>query len=136
MLRLINQDNVLAVLGEVASSRSLAAAPICQQAGVPMISPASTNPKVTEIGDYIFRTCFIDPFQGASMAQFRQQRSESQKRCAAHRREQRLQRGLAAVFKEEFTKSGGNIVAEAILLAKATRISAPNSPASKATTPM
>jgi ABC-type branched-subunit amino acid transport system substrate-binding protein len=43
-LRLINQDKVLAVLGEVASSRSLAAAPICQKAGVPMLSPASTNP--------------------------------------------------------------------------------------------
>src|SRR5438477_4248652 len=53
--KLIAQDGVVAVLGEVASSRSLAAAPICQNAGVPMISPSSTNPKVTEIGDHIFR---------------------------------------------------------------------------------
>ncbi|HEX3112808.1 MAG TPA: ABC transporter substrate-binding protein, partial [Candidatus Eisenbacteria bacterium] len=68
--KLVDQDGVIAVLGEVASSRSMAAAPICQQSGVPMISPSSTNPKVTEIGDYIFRVCFIDPFQGTAMANF------------------------------------------------------------------
>lgn len=62
--KLINQDSVVAILGEVASSNSLAAAPIAQQAGVPMITPSSTNPKVTEVGDYVFRVCFIDPFQG------------------------------------------------------------------------
>jgi len=59
--------------GEVASGhrrRSLEAAPICQQNKIPMISPSSTNPKVTEVGDYIFRVCFIDPFQGTVMANF------------------------------------------------------------------
>ncbi len=68
--RLITQDKVLAVLGEVASSRSLAAAPVAQQYQVPLITPSSTNPKVTEIGEYIFRVCFIDPFQGLVMAKF------------------------------------------------------------------
>jgi branched-chain amino acid transport system substrate-binding protein len=68
--KLISQDKVVAVLGEVASSKSLEAAPICQQNKIPMISPASTNPKVTEVGDYIFRVCFIDPFQGTVMAKF------------------------------------------------------------------
>ena len=68
--KLIAQDKVVAVLGEVASSKSLEAAPICQQNKVPMISPASTNPKVTEVGDFIFRVCFIDPFQGTVMAKF------------------------------------------------------------------
>ena len=53
--KLISSDNVVAILGEVASSRSLEAAPICQQNKIPMISPSSTNPKVTETGDYIFR---------------------------------------------------------------------------------
>ena len=52
------------VIGEVASSLSIAAAPLCQRARIPMLSPSSTNPKVTKIGDYIFRACFIDPFQG------------------------------------------------------------------------
>jgi len=60
--------NVVAVIGEVASKLSLAGAPVCQEAGVPMISPSSTNPRVTEVGDYIFRVCFIDPFQGVVMA--------------------------------------------------------------------
>jgi len=68
--KLISKDHVVAILGEVASSRSLAAAPVAQQNGVPMISPSSTNPKVTEVGDYIFRVCFIDPFQGTVMSKF------------------------------------------------------------------
>jgi branched-chain amino acid transport system substrate-binding protein len=68
--KLINSDRVVAVLGEVASSNSMAAAPVAQQAGIPMISPSSTNPAVTQFGDYIFRVCFIDPFQGFVMAKF------------------------------------------------------------------
>jgi branched-chain amino acid transport system substrate-binding protein len=68
--KLINQDKVVAIIGEVASSRSLAAAPVAQRARIPMLSPASTNPKVTKVGNYIFRSCFIDPFQGAAMANF------------------------------------------------------------------
>src|SRR5207245_1857165 len=62
--KLINEDHVKAIIGEVASSRSIAAAPVAQQAKVPMISPSSTNEEVTRKGDYIFRVCFIDPFQG------------------------------------------------------------------------
>ena len=68
--RLVNSDNVLAVIGEVASSLSIAGGQICQQSGVPMVSPSSTNPKVTETGDYVFRICYIDPFQGYVMARF------------------------------------------------------------------
>ncbi len=68
--KLITQDKVIAVIGEVASSRSLAAAPISQRYKIPMISPASTNERVTEAGDYIFRVCFIDPFQGEVLAKF------------------------------------------------------------------
>ncbi len=68
--KLVNKDRVIAVLGEVASSRSLAAAPVCQQNRVPMITPSSTNPRVTQVGDFIFRVCFIDPFQGLVMAKF------------------------------------------------------------------
>ena len=68
--KLITQDKVVAVLGEVASRRSLAAAPVAQNYQVPMITPASTNERVTEVGDYIFRVCFIDPFQGEVLAKF------------------------------------------------------------------
>src|SRR6185436_11605670 len=68
--KLITKDKVVAVLGEVASTNSRAAAPVAQQNGIPMISPSSTNPNVTQVGDYIFRVCFIDPFQGLVMAKF------------------------------------------------------------------
>jgi hypothetical protein len=64
--KLVSRDKVVAVIGEIASKKSLEMAPICQKAGIPMISPGSTNPKVTEIGDNIFRVCFIDPFQGTT----------------------------------------------------------------------
>ncbi|EKD41467.1 MAG: Extracellular ligand-binding receptor, partial [uncultured bacterium] len=70
VLKLIKQNKVIALIGEVASSRSLAAAPEAQKAKIPMISPASTNPQVTQIGDYIFRACFVDSFQGEGMARF------------------------------------------------------------------
>jgi branched-chain amino acid transport system substrate-binding protein len=72
--RLITQDHVAVILGEVASSRSLAIAPIADANQVPQISPTSTNPRVTKDGDktrpYVFRVCFIDPFQGTVMAKF------------------------------------------------------------------
>lgn len=66
--KLVTQDRVLAVLGEVASTRSMAAAPVCQQYRVPMISPSSTNPLLTAKGDYVFRVCFTDDFQAAVVA--------------------------------------------------------------------
>ncbi|HEX3774361.1 MAG TPA: ABC transporter substrate-binding protein, partial [Polyangiaceae bacterium] len=62
--RLIDVEKVSAILGEVSSSLSLAGGRVAQRRKIPMISPTSTNPTVTEIGDYIFRVCFIDPFQG------------------------------------------------------------------------
>lgn len=68
--RLITQEKAVAILGEVASTRSMAAAPVCQQYKVPMVSPSSTNPAVTDAGDYIFRVCFTDDFQAAVVAHF------------------------------------------------------------------
>ncbi|MBC8106052.1 MAG: ABC transporter substrate-binding protein [Anaerolineae bacterium] len=68
--KLITRDKVHAILGEIASSRSIAIAPVCEDAKIPMLSPGSTNPKVTEGYQYVFRNCFIDPFQGTAMANF------------------------------------------------------------------
>ena len=68
--KFVTQDQVHGILGEVASSRSIAAAPIAQNAKIPMLTPSSTNPEVTKKGDFIFRSCFIDPVQGAAIAQF------------------------------------------------------------------
>ena len=104
--KLISQDKVVAVLGEVASSKSLEAAPICQQNKIPMISPASTNPKVTEVGDYIFRVCFIDPFQGTVMAKFAL--SKGWKKVAVLTDvKQDYSVGLAEFFIKDFTANGG-----------------------------
>ncbi len=100
--KLITQDKAQVILGEVASSLSLAAAPIAQQNKVPLISPSSTNPKVTQVGDYVFRVCFIDPFQGRVMADLRDERPESQDGRRAAGPEERLQHGLGGLFREAF----------------------------------
>jgi len=110
--KLINQDQVAAVIGEVASSRSLAAAPICQAAGVPMITPSSTNPKVTEVGEFISRMCFIDPFQGTVMAKFASQNLGVKRVAILKDVKSDYSIGLAQFFTEAFTAAGGRIVAE------------------------
>jgi branched-chain amino acid transport system substrate-binding protein len=110
--KLIARDGVVAVLGEVASSRSLEAAPICQQNKVPMISPSSTNPKVTQMGDYIFRVCFIDPFQGTVMANFATRTLKAKKVAVFTDVKSDYSKGLAQFFKEQFVKNGGQIISE------------------------
>lgn len=110
--KLIQRDEVVALIGEVASSRSLAAAPEAQRAGVPMISPASTNPKVTEVGDYVFRTCFIDPFQGAVMARFAFDELGARKVAILFDFKQDYSVGLADFFRATFQQLGGQIVAD------------------------
>lgn len=109
--KLISRNDVVAVLGEVASSRSLEAAPICQSNKIPMITPASTNPKVTEIGDYIFRVCFIDPFQGTVLSKFASNRGWKNVAVLTDVK-QDYSVGLSHFFREHFTKSGGTIVSE------------------------
>jgi branched-chain amino acid transport system substrate-binding protein len=110
--KLINQDQVVAVIGEVASSRSLAAAPICQSAGVPMISPSSTNPKVTQAGDFIFRMCFLDDFQGQTMAKFAHVNLGLKKVAILKDVKSDYSVGLAQYFTDAFTKEGGTVIAE------------------------
>ncbi|HEY5037575.1 MAG TPA: ABC transporter substrate-binding protein [bacterium] len=110
--KLITQDKVQVVLGEVASSLSLAAAPICQENKIPMITPSSTNPKVTQVGDYVFRVCFIDPFQGQVMADFALK--QLQAKTAAILRDQKsdYSMGLADFFIKRFKEKGGTIVVD------------------------
>ncbi|MFH0777691.1 MAG: ABC transporter substrate-binding protein [Candidatus Eisenbacteria bacterium] len=110
--KLVEHDRVIAVLGEVASSRSLAGAPICQNAGVPMISPSSTNPKVTEVGDFIFRVCFIDPFQGEVAARFAYDSLGARKAAILRDIKNDYSVGLADFFEEKFVSLGGKIVGD------------------------
>ncbi len=108
--KLINSDKVHAIVGEVASSNSLAAAPIAQKAKIPMVSPSSTNPKVTQVGDYIFRVCFIDPFQGQVMAKFATETLKAKKAAILRDQKSDYSIGLADVFKQRFADFGGTIV--------------------------
>ncbi len=110
--RLIEQEKVVAILGEVASSRSLAAAPIAQSKKVPMLSPSSTNPKVTEVGDFIFRACFIDPFQGTVMAKFASETLKAKKVAILRDVKSDYSVGLADFFTAKFKEMGGEIVAD------------------------
>jgi branched-chain amino acid transport system substrate-binding protein len=109
---LIAQDKVKLILGEVASSNSLAMAPKAQDAQVPMITPSSTNPKVTEVGDYIFRVCFIDPFQGYVMAKFARENLKVTNVAILKDQKSDYSLGLADVFRAKLTEMGGKIVAE------------------------
>jgi branched-chain amino acid transport system substrate-binding protein len=102
--KLITQDRVVAVLGEVASSRSLAAAPIAQKFQIPMITPASTNERVTQAGDFIFRVCFIDPFQGTVLAKFAYHDLKALKDVA-----QDYSVGLTDSISKQFIALGGQV---------------------------
>lgn len=110
--RLITQDRVTAILGEVASSRSIAGGQVAQRYGVPMITPSSTNPQVTEIGDMISRVCFIDPFQGYVCAKFARDYLKANRAATLFNRAQAYSTGLNDNFKQAFKEMGGEIVSD------------------------
>lgn len=111
--KLISSDGVAAILGEVASSRSLEAAPICQENKIPMISPSSTNPRVTAVGDYIFRVCFLDSFQGGKvLAEFARNTLKAQSVAVLKDVKSDYSVGLARFFEDGFAAQGGKIVVE------------------------
>ena len=109
--KLINEDKVVAIAGTVMSKCSLSMAPICQSSGIPMVSPTSTNPKVTAVGDYIFRACFIDPFQGTVGAMFAYNNLNARKAGVLFDNSNDYTKGLAEYFRDKFTQLGGTIVA-------------------------
>ena len=110
--KLITRDNVIAIIGENSSNQSLAAAPICQSSHIPMISPSSTNPNVTKKGDYIFRVCFTDPYQGKALATFVRQNLGLTSAAILRDNKNDYSVGLAEVIRAEFTRLGGTIAAE------------------------
>jgi branched-chain amino acid transport system substrate-binding protein len=110
--KLITQDNVLAILGEVASRLSLVAADKAMQFKTPMISPSSTNPAVTQKGDYIFRICFIDPFQGEVMAKFARENLKAKTAAVIRDVKQDYSVGLADFFTKAFLAKGGKVLTD------------------------
>jgi branched-chain amino acid transport system substrate-binding protein len=110
--KLINRDKVVALIGEIASKNSIAAAPAAEAAHVPMLSPGSTNPKVTQMGQYVFRACFIDPFQGEAMARFALENLKLKKFAILYAVNSDYSKGLRDFVKETLAKRGGSVVAE------------------------
>jgi branched-chain amino acid transport system substrate-binding protein len=114
--KLITRDKAVAIIGEIASSRSIAMAPVAQDNKVPMLSPGSTNPKVTEVGDYIFRACFIDPFQGTAVATFAMGAKPEglglKKFAILYPVNSDYGMGLREFFGDAVKKAGGQIVAD------------------------
>ena len=111
--KLIDVDKVHLIFGSVASSNTLAAAPIAQKAKVPLVTPASTNEEVTKTGDYIFRTCFSDNFQGKVMAKFARKDLGKKKAVIIIDVASDYSRGLSAAFKKNFEQLGGSIASGA-----------------------
>ena len=108
--RVIQKDKVSALIGCLTSSNSLAAAPVAEQAGVPMLSPWATNPLVTQGKKYIFRICFIDPFQGAVAAKFARDNLKAKTAAVMIDISQDYCVGIAGFFMRAFKKLGGKVV--------------------------
>jgi branched-chain amino acid transport system substrate-binding protein len=122
--RLIDVEDAVVLLGEVQSSLSLVGGRIAQRRGVAMVSPSSTNEQVTEIGDHVFRVCFIDPFQGYVMARFARENLHMERVAIFKDVRSDYSIGLAEAFEEHFTRMGGTIVAEESYNAGETEFSA------------
>jgi len=108
--KLIDRDKVVAIIGAGASGNSLAAAPKAQSAHIPLISPSSTNPAVTQAGDYIFRACFIDAFQGEVMARFAANTLKAKNAAIMLDFNSPYSRGLTEFFESSFVRLDGRIV--------------------------
>ena len=108
--KLIARDHVVALIGECVSARTLEAAPVAQNAGVPLVTPASTNARVTAAGDCIFRVCFADPFQGEVLATFARRRLGFRRAAVLLDNSAPYAVGLTESFVRTFTALGGEIV--------------------------
>jgi branched-chain amino acid transport system substrate-binding protein len=124
MTKLLTQDKVVAVTGVFASSNAIAASNVVESIKVPFLAVGATNPKVTvddksgKVKDYTFRVCFIDPFQGTVGANFALNTLKVKKAVILVDNSSDYSKGLAAFFKEAFTKGGGAVIAEEAYLQK------------------
>jgi branched-chain amino acid transport system substrate-binding protein len=116
---LAEEVRVHALLGEIVSARSIAAAAVAQSAGVPMLTPSATNPEVTKKGDYVFRSCYTDPLQGAALAAFAAQTLHARRAAFLLDAGQTYSTELARFIREEFTRHGGEVVMTAFYAAGA-----------------
>lgn len=108
--KLIDEDKVIAIIAGGTSGNSRAAAPKAQSAKIPLISSSATDPAVTQVGDYIFRACFVDAFQGEVMARFAANTLKAKKAAILFDFNSPYSRGLTDYFELSFSKLGGSIV--------------------------
>jgi branched-chain amino acid transport system substrate-binding protein len=108
---LIDTEKVVALIGEITTDRTLAAAPLAQERGIPLITPSATNEKITTVGDYVFRVCYTDAFQAAMMTKFARS-LDAEKVAMLFDGNNPYGTSLSNAFKVEFVKQGGSIVAE------------------------
>jgi len=110
--KLAREERVHALLGEVVSSRSLAAARVAQRERVPMLTPSATSPEITAVGDYVFRSCYTDTFQGAALARFAISSLGALRAALLVDRDQGYSVELARYVREDFERRGGKVVAQ------------------------
>jgi branched-chain amino acid transport system substrate-binding protein len=110
--KFISQDKVTAILGDLTSSATMEGAPLAQAAKIPMLTPSATNVAITKIGDYIFRSCFVDPFTGRIMARFALDQLQAKRAIVMTDVKQDYSVGLTQAIREYFDQSGGEISAE------------------------
>lgn len=110
--RLISQDKVVAIMGEATSGRSKIGGQVAQQNKVPMLTSSATNPEVTKIGNYIFRACFIDPFQGMVMAKFMTENLKLKKAAILRDIKNDYSVGLSDIFAQKLKAAGGEVVTD------------------------
>ncbi len=110
--RLVSQDKVIAILGEATSGRSKIGAQVAQQNKIPMLTSSATNPDVTKVGNYIFRACFIDPFQGMVMAKFMTENLKLKRAAIMRDIKNDYSVGLSDIFAEKLKGMGGEIVTD------------------------
>jgi branched-chain amino acid transport system substrate-binding protein len=109
--QLINQEGVVAIIGPMFSSNAIPVSEIAEQAGIPMISPTSTNPQTTQGKTFVFRATFVDDFQGLAMARFALEDLGLQKAAVLYDVASSYNRGLAETFRDAFERLGGDVVA-------------------------
>ncbi|MEH7106181.1 MULTISPECIES: ABC transporter substrate-binding protein [Bacillaceae] len=123
-IKLVSQDKVAAIIGAATSTNTLAQVQIAQDNKVPLITPTGTNPTVTskdgKLNDFVFRTCFIDPFQGTVAANFAAKEEKAKTAAILIDSSSDYAKGLAAAFKSSFAKKGGKVVTEEAYVAKDT----------------
>ena len=123
-LRLTTQEGVSIVMGSSTSGATSAIAPMAQQQGVVLISPSATAFGVTQFGDFVFRTCFIDSFQGIVGANFAFDGLNARRAAVLYDQGADYNRGLAEAFIAQFTARGGQIVSHQVYMSGAVDFSA------------